>query len=129
METQGAGMAERRSLLFEGEVDAYGYDTDLCDVSPTIGGRNVIGEVEVIWPWRGSGAPKPEVEVLLGVEPIATGRLWTLHGFGGTEVTPAEPPEFTVGEFDLIARLRELDGRTVALLIRGPVSSPFGGTG
>jgi hypothetical protein len=101
---------------FSGELDAYGYDTDLCDYSPTIAGRNVVSELLDAFGQKW-GADKPEVVVYLGVEPVKTGPLWALHGFKGTEVTPPESPEISVGDWDLLKRLGELDGREVLLVV------------
>jgi hypothetical protein len=105
-------MSEHRELKFEGEVDAYGGGSwSATDVR--IGDRDVIDEIGRTWPRSGES----QVRVMLGVEPVATGALSTYTGFGGTDVTPADPPEIMVGDIDLVARLRDLDGRTVILFI------------
>lgn len=104
---------EPRQLQLSGEVDAYGGG--MCTTSPEVGGRNVVSEIEEMW---GGVYPEgPHVRVLLGVEPIADGHLSALHGFGGTDVTPPESPVIEVGDIDLLDKLRDLDGRTVILII------------
>ena len=104
-----------KRLEFSGEVDAYGYDTGLCDVSPVIGGENVVSRLQK--EFGHEVFSKPEVTVYLGAEPLKTGPLWTLHGFGGTDVTPPESPEIKVGDLDLLGELRDLDGREVVLIV------------
>jgi hypothetical protein len=108
------GVVAKR-LEFSGEVDAYGYDTDLCDKSPVIGGENVVSRLQK--EFGQEVFSKPEVTVYLGAEPLKTGPLWTLHGFGGTDVTPPESPEIKVGDLDLIGELRNLEGRQVVLIV------------
>lgn len=103
-----------RRVELAGVVDIDAYD-GLTDVSPHIGGRSVVGEIQRVfgddvW-WRG------HVRVLLGVEPVAEGKLAAVHGFGGTDVTPPEAPTIEVGGVDLLERLRALDGREVLLVI------------
>ena len=120
-ESPVAAEAEARAVKrieFSGEVDAWGYDTGLCNVSPVIGGENVVSRLQDEWGL--DVFREPEVTVYLGVEPLKTGPLWALHGFGGTDVTPPEPPEIRVGDLDLIKRLRELDEREVLLVVEGP---------
>lgn len=104
-------------IEFSGEVDAYGEDTDLTSLSPTIGGENVVSRLQN--EFRSDPFRKPEVTVYLGVEPLKTGPLWALHGFGGTDVTPPESPEIKVGDLNLIDKLRDLDGREVLLIVVG----------
>jgi hypothetical protein len=105
----------KRELRFEGVVDYW--EGGLLDVGPRIGERDVIGEIEELWPWSSSSSKDREVRVTLGVEPLAEGPLWAIHGFGGTDVTPPESPEITVGDFDLLKRLYDLDGRDVILIV------------
>lgn len=106
-------------LRFEGVV---------TDLWPTmIGDRDVYAEVEDKWPFRdGHGkAAVHTLKVMLGVEPpksgillaAAAGHLYQSPGFHGTEVTPPELPEIFIGNFELLKKLNELDGRTVLLII------------
>jgi hypothetical protein len=104
-----------KRLKFSGEVDAWGYDTDLCDKSPVIGGENVVSRLQK--EFGHEVFDKPGVTVYLGAEPLTTGPLWTLHGFGGSDVTPPESPEIKVGDLDLISELRDLDGREVVMVV------------
>lgn len=94
------------------EVHAGG----LCDRGPRIGEVDVVGALEHAWPYP-AGGRAPNVKVWLGVEPVKTGPLWAIHGFWGTDATPPELPEITVGDYDLIERLTELDGREVVLIV------------
>lgn len=96
-------------LEFSGTLDSYGGG--LCDVSPTIDGTNIINEINKTFP------SDENVTVYFGAEPIKEGPLWACHGFGGTEVTPAESPMIIVGDRDLIRDLNEYDGREVLLVI------------
>jgi hypothetical protein len=109
---------EKKRLEFSGEVDvdAWGGSQHICDVSPVIGGENVVKRLNEVFGARW-GADKPNVTVYLGVEPLKTGPLWAVHGFGGTDVTPPEGAEIEVGDFDLIGKLRDLDEREVVLVI------------
>ena len=104
----------KKELRLEGIVDVYG-DADLF-TSPIIGGQDVIGEIEKCWPHR------KKVTVYLGAEPAREGPLWTSYGFAGTDVTPPESPMIEVGDFDLLKRLRDLDGRHVLLVIEEDVA-------
>lgn len=102
-------------IRFEGEVD--GYDAMATTSFPSIGGRDVIGVLDDAF-----GTRKPNVRVTLGVEPVgvvpvAAGPLWTEYGFAGTDVTPSESPVITIGGWDLLDRLRDLDGREVILIV------------
>jgi hypothetical protein len=101
------------NLRFDGELDMYGGDR--WATGPEIGGRDVIKEIENVWPYRSNH--RHQVRVTLGVEPVARGGLWAIHGWGGTEITPPDSPEITIGGFDLLDRLRNLDGRYVILII------------
>lgn len=104
-------------LELEGTVDFYAWDADqhICDVSPTIGGENLVTRLQDAF---GAGyTERTEVRVLLGVEPVREGPLWACHGFGGTDVTPYESPEVRVGDWDLLEDLRALDGREVLLVV------------
>lgn len=103
----------KRELKFEGEVNGWGGS--LTDTSPEIGDRHVIHELEGTFGdlWR----DRPNVRVLLGVEPLAEGPLQAMTGFGGTDVTPPDSPVIEVGGFDLLNKLHDLDGRTVVLVI------------
>jgi hypothetical protein len=100
------------SLKFEGTVDVYGGG-GLFDVGPTIGDRNITEAIEATF----GAYAQPNVRVYLGIEPLATGKLYSYGGFGGTDVTPAELPEITVGDLDRLGRLHALDGRHVLLVI------------
>lgn len=102
------------TLKLEGIVQYYAGE--LCSVGPRIGGADLIDALDDHWPY-GAGDSRPAVKVYLGVEPVATGPLWAIHGFGGTEVTPPEWPAITVGDFSLMDRLRDLDGRHVLLIV------------
>lgn len=104
-----------RELKFSGTLDLYS-GVDFCNTGPFIAGRDVIGEIMDIWSW---GHEPHDVKVFLGVEPIAEGRLWAIHGFGGTDVTPPESPEITVGGIEIIPKLWDLDGREILLIIQG----------
>lgn len=104
----------KTALELSGTVDYYAGG--LCDVGPRVGGLDVIAQIAERWPYRHGGGT-PAVKVFLGVEPIATGPVWAIHGFGGTDVTPYECPEITVGGIDLLNRLEALDGREVLLIV------------
>lgn len=101
------------ALQFSGivEIDRGG----LCDVGPRVGDVDIIEVIEGRYPYR--TGHRPQVRVFLGVEPVATGPLWAIHGFAGTDVTPYESPEITVGDYDLLERLNDLEGREVLLVI------------
>jgi hypothetical protein len=105
---------EKRKLELSGIVDAYGWDSqgNWPSTSPVVGGVRVIDALEETF-----GAAKSRVRVWLGVEALASGKLWTCHGFAGTDVTPAESPEISVGDIDVLDRLRDLDEREVVLII------------
>lgn len=100
-------------LTLEGVVDGDG-NCGLFEIGPKIGGVAVADEVS-----KKLGYGARNVKVILMVESKrhldAEGRLSAYPGFGGTEVTPYEPPEVIVGDIHLLARLRELDGRMVCL--------------
>lgn len=113
---EAVARAQKRVLELAGVVDAYGGG--LCDVGPRIGGVDVIEAIDKRWPpSHGNRGKRDVVRVFLGVEPVAEGPLWALHGFGGTDVTPADSPEITVGDYDLIYALNDLDGREVLLVV------------
>lgn len=108
-------------LTFEGEMDYFGDSTrDSC---PTIGGRDIIAELDKAWPRQSTGE-RAEVRVLLGVEVEKAsltseyvGGLFTYVGFGGGEETPPESPEIKVGGVELLRELLDHDGKTVALVV------------
>ncbi len=107
---------EPRRLRLDGIVAELGGG--LTETSPLIGESNVITEIDEIW---GFGA-RSHVRVWLGVDPEepqpeATGDLSAYHGFGGTDVTPADSPEILIGGFNLVWRLMDFDGRHVTLII------------
>lgn len=119
-----------RKLELSGVVDMYPQDVHINDISPSIGGENVI--VRLNETFGQDVYDKPNVKAYLGVEPVAEGPLWALTGFGGTDVTPPELPEIRVGGLDLIDKLRELEGREVALVVTEvalPTGGPWSGAG
>jgi hypothetical protein len=113
-------MAEATKLVLEGVVEAHGGE-HICEVSPTIGGANVVSEIEELFGRFGGAGQK--ARVTLGVEHApgthdgfgASGAIWSIHGFGGTDVTPYEPPEITVGGIDVLSKLYDADGKFVIL--------------
>lgn len=102
-------------LTLEGVVDAHGGG-GLFEIGPRIGD---VAVADAVSHRLGFGAK--DVKVILMVEAEqhldADGKLSAYPGFGGTEVTPYEPPEVNIGDIRLLGRLQELDGRTVALSI------------
>lgn len=103
-------------VRFDGEVDAYDWSRDMS-AFPSIGGRNVIDEVEAAFP-QGR-----DVKVTLAIEPVPqawVGALISEMGWTGTEVTPGDPPVIRVGDVDVLKQLREFDGRTVILIVEDP---------
>jgi hypothetical protein len=113
-------MGDTTKLVLEGVVEAHGGE-HICEVSPEIGGVNVITEIEKMFGTFGGAGQKGRVT--LGVEHApgthggfgASGAVWSVHGFGGTDVTPYEPPEITVGGIDVLQRLYDADGKFVIL--------------
>lgn len=107
-------------LFLEGVVDAAGHP--ISDYGPMIGEMSLLPALAGAFDLRPQ-TPAPEVQVMLGIEPQAAlgelagrvGKLSTYEGAPGSEVTPAEPPEILVGDWNLIEKLYEFDGRSVAL--------------
>ena len=106
-------------IWIEGEVDAW--NADGLSPDPLIGGKSVFGVFEKAGIDYGYRAPRQRVRVTLGIDPEKQaqreGTFHSYEGFAGTDVTPPEPPEIQVGGWDVMERLRELDGRQVALLV------------
>lgn len=102
-------------LEFEGKLELDDFvGSELYNLGPTINGRDVIKEIDETF--RGKG-----VTVLFGIDPVAEGDVYASKGWGGTDVTPGDPPELYVGNIDLLAKLYGYDGRTVALIITNEI--------
>jgi hypothetical protein len=102
-----------KRLELAGVLDLY--SGSMADTGPRIGGVDVISALDERFPRRYD--ERPRMKVWLGVEPVADGALWAIHGFGGTDITPARMPEITVGGLNILERLDDLDGREVLLIV------------
>lgn len=104
-------------VWLEGEVEANFDDY-------RIGGKDLFEELHLAFDFR-YGTPTPEVKVMLGIDPQPAigevdhheGKLDVASGFHGSEVTPPEMPEVIIGNWNLLAKLDDYDGRRVALLV------------
>lgn len=111
-----------REIQFSGALDAYGGGLHWA---PHIADRDILDEIAVMWPRKTYGI-RPSLKVFLGTQPNPNsgvqmeGDFRSCHGFGGTDVTPADPPEIKVGDIDLFAELRNHDGEVVLLIVEGP---------
>lgn len=126
---------EGRSLRLVGVVDAHGWhDPRSMSIDATIGGVPVATTINETFrkpdDKKYRNAEMPPVRVMLGVEPIAHGRISAYQGWTGTDVTPGDPPQIIVGDwggFDLYEKLeREWDGREVVLEITEVEETPDG---
>lgn len=88
-------------MLLEGELDYYGGSG--WDVFPTIGEKSIYGELEAEFGEVefGRDPSQSRFRVMLGADPIGEGRISEMH----------------VGGIDVLEKLRDLDGRTVALSV------------
>lgn len=119
-------------VFLEGEVDAYASEGLWPD--PTIGGKYLLEAMGKAGFNLGFGGPTSDVLVMLGVEPgggevhAGGGPLAVFPGFTGTDVTPPETLQIQVGDWNLAERLRELDGKTVAITVteigKIPIAEP-----
>jgi len=110
-------------LQFDGKVDTGANWGGVTGV--TVGGRDVIREIDQRWPRRDRW-PR-EIHVVLGVAAVAgrdsvitlaaDGEMTAEYGFSGSDATPAEAPRITVGRLDVLLHLRDLDGREVVLIL------------
>jgi hypothetical protein len=93
------------------------YGDNMWRTEPTIGGRGVVTEIEKTF-----GRNPPPLEFVLAKEVVARGEVEAYHGWAGTEVTPGDPYEVSVGDVDNLfyrdGPIGKLEGETVALLIR-----------
>jgi hypothetical protein len=104
------------SIEFIGVVDAYHVESKEMRTTATIGGRDVIATLEQ------AGLAKGLVRVTLwleGAEDIEQvgGEACMTDGWTGTDVTPAEPHEVLIGDYDLLARLARFHGRQAAMAV------------
>jgi hypothetical protein len=112
-----------RELKFEGMLDCFAGH--LCATGPHVEGRSIIDEVEEMWPgaWNRTG---PQLKVFLGTQPdphmgvTMDGDFYANHGFGGTDITPSDPPEIRIGDIDLMAELYKHDDEVVLIIFEGP---------
>lgn len=102
-------------LRLAGKVDAYAYDARGMSADFKIGDEFVIAAIDKRFPHKWGNTQN--VRVYLGVEPVKEGPLWAEAGFCGTDVTPPDLPEIRVGDYDLLADLKKLDGREVLLIV------------
>ena len=104
------------SVLLEGELDYYGIvNDDSWNLQPTIGDKGVIDAIQDVDNYLGG----KKIEFLLGEEIVASGEVEAYSGWAGTDVTPGDPWEIRVeNKATLTEALYQLDGKTVALLIR-----------
>lgn len=109
----------KKQLRFDGVLE-YSDSWHMMS-GPSIAGRDVIAEIHDMWPIVPLRS-EPNVAVTLGVEPAAQGELWAAHGFTGTDVTPGDPPEITIGDWNLLERLYDLDGREVILILEEDIT-------
>jgi hypothetical protein len=102
-------------LELTGVVNMSGGSWSSTDVE--IGGRCLITEIENFF------GSDPAVVVTLahgGDQSLYEGKSYMSTGWGGTDVTPGDPPDFTLGDINILEKLEELDGQVVHVRIEEP---------
>ncbi len=102
-------------LEMTGVVEAYGERKGMS-YFVDISGKSLHDEIERVFGLDYEG----DLVVCLahgGDESLYSGEISIYRGFTGTDVTPGDPPEITVGGVDLFAKFYELDGQIVHVRI------------